>query len=103
MKKLIERNIEQKPIDYKDVINLGGERWDGHDSAFIDEFGFDWFGVTIKLTKKIQIDWDCNTRLCTMERYDGNYDKGATRVKEYPIEDLEELKTIVEFFKYEKL
>lgn len=87
-------------IDYKKVIDLGFRREDQSDSIFYDEYGFNWFIVTLRLfTAKnkdfVELDWDCNTREVEMIRYD----KECTILSRMKIETYDELVRIVNFFK----
>ena len=91
--------MAQNKIDYKTVIDLGFEREDQTDSVFYNEHGFNWFIVTKKLlSKKIKLDWDCNTRTVTLKRIDKNHNI----VGSLDIESLEELKNIIDFFTNKK-
>ena len=90
--------MAQEKIDYKIVIDLGFEREDQTDSIFYDQYGFNWFIVTKKLTKRTYLDWDCNTRIVTLKRIDKNHNI----VGSLDIESLEELKNIIDFFTNKK-
>jgi len=89
--------MTQNKIDYKTVMDLGFERENQTDSVFYDRYGFNWFIVTKKLlSKKIKLDWDCNTHLVTMIRLD----KKKNIIGTLYVETLNELECLV---KYEKM
>jgi len=88
--------MAQNKIDYKTVIDLGFEREDQTDSVFYNEHGFNWFIVTKKLlSKKIKLDWDCNTHEVKMIRLD----KKKNIIGTLYVETLNELECIINFFK----
>lgn len=89
--------MTQQKIKYRDVMDLGFKETYCNDKVFKDELGYDYKIVELKLTKKISIDWNIETRLCELLRVNNNREcdvKGR-----YPIKDLEELKRIIEFHK----
>ena len=81
-------------INYSEVKELGFVREEINDDVFFNQYGFDYFLMTKKVTKKIILDWDCNTRLVKLIRVDkqGNI-KGTL-----PINSLAHLKNIIGFF-----
>src|SRR5690554_6700576 len=85
----------QCQIKYKDVMDLGFKRKDlGDDEIFFNKFGFNWFIVTLKLKKGIKAEWNCETRKVELVNYEGHNVIGRM-----PVENLEHLKEIIEFFK----
>ena len=87
--------MAQDKIDYRTVINLGFNREDQTDNVFFKQYGFNWFIVTKKLTKKIYLDWDCTTRTVTLKRID----KDHNIIGSLDIESSQELEDIINFFK----
>lgn len=85
-------------INYQDVIDLGFKREDHSCHGFFQEYGFTWFLVTLKLTKYIYMDWDCNTRKVTINKID----KEHTILSSIGLENLEEVRIWVNFFKAKK-
>lgn len=85
--------IEQQPINYKDVIDLGFERKNETDDVFFNEYGFKWFIVEMILTKHILASWDCNSRLVELLRVDDGKILGHM-----PIENLQHLKDMLAFY-----
>lgn len=85
----------QQPIDYADVIDLGFERQNDHDSVFFDRYGFDYFLCTKELTSHIYIDWDVVTRTCTLIRHD----EDLNILAQMPLRNNEEVIQMVNFFK----
>ena len=87
--------MTQNEIDYKIVIDLGFKRENQTDNVFYIEYGFNYFIVTKKLTKRIYLDWDCNTRTIRLKRIDKNHNiVGCLN-----IESSQELEDIINFFK----
>jgi hypothetical protein len=87
----------QESINYSKVIDLGFKRKDLDDNVFFNQYGFGWFIVTLKLKKGIKAEWDCNTRTVEIVNYEGHDVIGRM-----PVENLEHLKEIIEFFKGKK-
>lgn len=88
---------EEAKIDYQDLIDLGFKRTDHSDSVYYRRHGVDWFIVEMKLSKRWCIDWDQETRQCTLYRHK----KGSVQVS-MDIKSLEELKRIIKIFKWKK-
>jgi hypothetical protein len=84
----------QEKINYQDVIDLGFKRSDESDNIFFKQNGFDWFLVTRNLTKRIYLDWDCETHLVQMIRVD----KEQTIKGRIYIKNLEEVERVIRFF-----
>lgn len=85
-------------ITYKQAIDLGFKRQDQHDSVFFDDNGYDWFLVTMKLAKRVELDWDCQTHDVTMYRYD----RDANVKGMIPLENIESVKEMIDFYKKTK-
>lgn len=88
---------EQQQIRYKDVMDLGFIETKCRDNVFRDDYGYDYKIVELNLTKKISIDWNIETRTCELIRINNNVDCDIRA--RYPIKNLDELKTIIDFFK----
>ena len=87
--------MTQNEIDYKTVIDLDFKREDQTDSVFYNEYGFNWFIVTKKLTKRTYLDWDCNTRTVALKRIDKNHNI----IGSLDIESFQKLENVINFFK----
>ena len=87
--------MTQNKIDYKTVMDLDFKRTDQKDKIFYNKYGFNWFIVTKKLTKRIYLDWDCTTRTVTFKRIDKDYNITGS----LDIESSQKLKDIINFFK----
>lgn len=85
----------QEEIKYSDIMSLGFKEEECNDSVYFNEYGYQYCITTINLTKRIYIDWEKSTRLCEMVRTD----KKNNILSRMPINDLDQLKTIVDFFK----
>ena len=86
--------MKQERIKYKDVMDLGFNESIESDSVYYNEYGFDYTIVTLKLTKRIYLDWAKETGLAEIIRVD----KEGTIQNRRPVRNLEELKEIVDFF-----
>ena len=87
--------MTQEKIDYADVIALGFNIQEEDDSVFFNQYGYPWKIITLDLTKKIYLNWDQETRLCSMIRVDKNSSIKAKMI----IPNIESLKAIVNFYK----
>ena len=61
-------------FDYKKVDDLGFQREDYKDSLHYSEYGWQPFWMTLNLTKKISMNWDCETKEITMLRCNKEHD-----------------------------
>ena len=64
------------------------------DSVYEAKYGFPYSIITLKLTKRIYLDWEKETRLCWIVRTDK---EGYIQAKR-PIYNLNHLKDVVAFF-----
>ena len=87
--------MTQKKVNYADVIRRGFKRKELEDGVFYNQNGYQWFIVTKKLTKKISIDWDCETHFLTLLR-EGK--RGEIHGRIYLTGDFEELDRVIRFF-----
>jgi hypothetical protein len=83
----------QKPIDYKDFINLGGVRDESGCPVFQKQFGYSWFWADIELGKGYIAHWDCVDRLVEIQKT-----KKGSILSRLPVKDLDHLKELVAFF-----
>ena len=84
-----------RQISYCDVIKLGFKRDQPIiDSIFFNEYGYNWFLVTLKINNSIYFDWDCNTRTVKMLRVD----KEQTILGQIEVQDLKHLVELLTFF-----
>jgi hypothetical protein len=86
---------EQLKVNYSDVIERGFKTKHVSDTAFFNENGYQWMIVTKRLTKRIHIDWDCETHFLTLIRADKD-DNIKGRI--FLTGDLEELDRVIRFF-----
>ena len=87
--------MKQKKVNYADVIIRGFKRKELSDNVFFNQNGYGWFLVTKKLSKKISLDWDCETHFLTLIR-EGK--QGTIHGRIYLTGELEELDRIIRFF-----
>lgn len=88
--------MKQQKITYEEIMSLGGKRSDRKDdSVFFAQNGFYDFDVTIKLSKRISVDWSNTTHLARITRCD----KEQSILSTIPVYDLEDLKRFVHLFK----
>lgn len=84
----------QSKIDYKDVVELGFSVEEDVDDVFMSINGYEYKIVELNLSKTFYIDWDIETRLCTLCRCDK---KGYIKAR-HKIRNLEELRYWINFF-----
>lgn len=88
--------MEQEQIDYSDIINLGFKENVVVDRVYFKRHGYNYSIITYKLTKKLYLDWEKDTRLCTLVRLDSA--KSCNIMAKMSIRNLEHLKEIITFF-----
>lgn len=86
--------MKQEKINYQDVIDLGFERQDESDPVFFKQNGYDWFIVTLEVSKKLYFDWDSESKTVQMIRTS----KDENIKARYLVRNLDELKILVKFF-----
>lgn len=87
-------------IEYSEIMKLGFSEEEGSCNVFYRQFGYNYSIVTLYLTNKIYIDWEKQTRLCKMVRLKKK--TGGDIENEMPIQNLDQLKDIIHFFKEKK-
>ena len=92
--------MTQEKIKYKDIIDLGFEEVECSDSVYEAVYGYPYCLITKHLTKKIYLDWEKDTRRCKMIRIDSA--KTGNIMAETPIMNLEQVKTLIDFFSDEE-
>ena len=86
--------MEQQEINYIDCVNLGFKKETANDSVWLKQYGYEYFILSMKLTKDILLDWDLRTRFVRMIRCD----KQGTILGKIQLSDLAEVQSIVKFF-----
>ena len=86
--------MTQQEIWYDNIQKLGFKEELQDDEIFEKQYGFPYKIITLKLAKGILVDWNQVTRTCQMIRLD----KEATILGRIPIRNLDDLKTLIEFF-----
>lgn len=89
--------MNQEPISYIDVINLGFKSEPMDDNVFLNEYGFTYCLVYKDLADNIRAEWDILTRTCDLIRHGNEMIKGKLSIK-----DLSELTDVVNFFTKDK-
>ena len=89
----------QEKIDYDKIMALGFNEQVASDSCYEAEHGYAYCIITKNLTKKIYLDWQKDTKLCKMVRIDSP--KTGNVKAETPIMNLEQIKTLINFFSNE--
>jgi hypothetical protein len=90
----MNKNMKHEQINYKDIMDLGFTEEYHNDSVYQSQYGFPWSIITLKLTKRIYLDWEKETRLCWIYRTDNEEYIQAKR----PIYNLAQLRDTVSFF-----
>lgn len=89
--------MEQGQINYSEIIDLGfKEEIHEEDKVFFKTHGFDYSIITMKLTKKIYLDWSKETKLCELVRM--NSAKKCDILARLPIMNYKHLRDIIEFY-----
>ena len=92
--------MKQEKINYSEIMALGFSEEIDSDSSYEAEHGYAYCIITKNLTKKIYLDWEKDTKLCKMVRIDSP--KTGNIKAELPINNLEHLKEMINFFSNEK-
>jgi len=86
---------KREKINFAAIIALDFTEEEGNDEVFENIHGYPYRIYTKKLTKKIYIDWQQDTRLCEMVRVDP---KNGDVFARMPLNDLEQIKNIIAFY-----
>jgi hypothetical protein len=81
---------------YKDMIDLGFVQKQQYDNVFLDQHGYEWFLVEMKLAKGIYLTWDSETREVELVRWKP---KTGDILGRMPMFSIEEIKEVIEFYK----
>jgi len=92
--------MKQEKIDYDKIMALGFSEEISSDSCYEAQHGYAYCIITKNLTKKICLDWQKDTKLCKMVRIDSP--KTGNVKAETQIMNLEQIKTLIDFFSNEK-
>lgn len=92
--------MKQEKIDYDKIMALGFNEEIASDSCYEAEHGYAYCIITKNLTKKIYLDWQKDTKLCKMVRIDSP--KTGNVKAETQIMNLEQIKTLIDFFSNER-
>ena len=66
-------------LTYKQVLDLGFKRDDSvTDDVFFEQYGFKYFIVSLKISKKYSMDWDVTTHLVTLYKDHNIFQKALT-------------------------
>lgn len=84
-------------MKYKEVIDLGFKHIEeGNDPQWLNEYGYEYFRVELKLDKRHYIDWDVQEQYCEVITLDGP--KECNVLQRWKITDIELLKEIIRVF-----
>ena len=92
--------MKQEKINYDKIMALGFTEDVQSDSIYESEHGYSYCIINKKLTKKIYLVWEKETKLCKMVRI--SKPKTGDISSELPIKNLEHLKEMINFFSDEK-
>ena len=90
----------QQKIKYHEIMSLGFKEEVCSDQQYFKQYGFDYCIITLKLSRKIYIDWAKETQLAEMVRMKD--DKTCDIMKRLPINDINHLKEMIDFFSDKK-
>ena len=88
--------MKQEKIDYCEIMALGFTEEKQYDSCYFNTYGFEYAIIEKKLTDKIYLDWEKESRTCKLIRIDSQED--CNIMAEKSIKDLKHLKEIINFF-----
>jgi len=88
--------MEQEKINYSEIMALGFSEEECSDDVYYKQYGYAYCQITLKLTKRIYLDWAKETQLCEMVRIDSP--KTCNIKKRMPIKNLAHLKEMINFF-----
>lgn len=91
------KDLRENQFTYKNIIDLGFIVQDEHDRVYENTHGYCYSIITLDLTKKIYLDWEKDTKECTLNRIDNNDD--CNILKTINIRNMEHLLEIINFFK----
>lgn len=91
------KDLRENQFTYKDIIDLGFSVQDEHDVVYERTHGYGYSIINLHLTKKIYLDWEKDTKECTLNRIDNN--KDCNILAKLEIRDMEHLMEIINFFK----
>ena len=85
---------EPKEIWYKTVKALGFKQKEESDSVYMDQYGYPYKIIQLKLSKKYYLDWDQTTGECELIKHKKGWIK-----ERMPILNKEHLEEVIELFK----
>jgi hypothetical protein len=94
----VNEGTKQQPIDYADIKAAEFEEIVTYDEQFFNEYGYPYVIFNLKLTKRIYLEWEQPTRLCSLVRTNKKSDILAV----YLVKDLAEMHTLIKFFTADK-
>ena len=92
--------MKQEKINYDEIMALGFTEEISEDKIYYAEHGYEYAIINKYLTKKIYLDWTKDTKLCKMVRIDSQ--KTGNIQAETQVMNLEQIKTLIDFFSNEK-
>ena len=81
-------------VRYKTLIDLGFKRFEGNDTVWFNQYGYEWFWLELKLTKRIHVFWCPEDKKLILRRTNKKDDILA----KHTIKSLKELKSCIQFF-----
>ena len=85
-------------IKYKDLIDLGFKREDYQDSVYFSQTGYQPFYLTLDITQRISFQYNAGYEYVSLLRCN----KEGAILGEIRLDNIEEIKRLVNFFKGEK-
>ncbi len=85
-------------IDYEEVMKLGGKRHQCSDPVWKREMGYDYFFVTLKLTKRTYLEWSPEDKLAILTKIDRDHNV----IFEIPMQNLHMMRVLVQFYQAKK-
>ena len=92
--------MTNEKIYYSDIMDLGFSEEVQYDTVYESEHGYCYSIITKKLTKKIYLDWQKDTKICKIVRLSDP--KTGSIATQLPVNNLNQLKEIINFFSDKK-
>jgi hypothetical protein len=81
-------------MKYDELIKLGFKRIDENDKVWFNEFGYEYFRLELKLSKRHYIDWDIQKQTCEVVHCNREHDI----LSRWEVDNIELLKNIINLF-----
>lgn len=81
-------------IDYEELMALGAKRHEGNCSIWEKQHGYPYFFVTLKLAKRVSIEWSPEDKRAILTKID----KHHSIIFQIPMQTLHQMRVLVQFY-----